>query len=185
LLKTPVDRKAFTISITDVNEAPTDITLSNSTIAENQPINTVVGSFSTTDPDAGETFNYSLVSGTGDTDNGSFNISGTQLRSSEVFDVETKSSYSIRVRTSDGALSYDEAFTITVTFSNQAPTDITLSNSSVAENSSVNTLVGTLTTSDGQPLGGHLVCRREGRRQEGRLRYLGHLGHPIGRSDSH
>ncbi|MDM3851296.1 MAG: hypothetical protein PT119_15270, partial [Aphanizomenon gracile PMC627.10] len=56
------------------NQAPTNITLNNSTIAENQAINTVVGNFTTTDPDEGNTFTYTLISGTGDTDNNVFTI---------------------------------------------------------------------------------------------------------------
>jgi hypothetical protein len=89
--------------------------LSNSTILENQAVNTVVGAFSTIDPDAGNTFVYSLVSGAGDTDNAAFNIAADQLRSSQTFDYETKSSYSIRVRTTDqGGLFYEKAFSVTV-----------------------------------------------------------------------
>src|SRR5215211_11866 len=98
------------------NAAPTDIQLSNTSVAENQPSGTNVGSFSTTDPDAGDTHTYSLVSGTGDADNGSFQISGNTLQTNAVFDFETKSSYSIRIRTTDsGNASFEKQFTITVT----------------------------------------------------------------------
>jgi guanyl-specific ribonuclease Sa len=97
------------------NKAPTDISLSNSSVAENQPVNTAVGDFSTTDPDTGNTFTYTLMAGTGDTDNASFNISGDSLRTSEVFDYETKNSYSIRVRSADwNCLYFEKVFTITV-----------------------------------------------------------------------
>ena len=48
-------------------------------------MNTVVGDLSATDPDAGETFTYSFASGSGDADNSSFNILGSQLRTSAVF----------------------------------------------------------------------------------------------------
>src|SRR5437868_2610829 len=59
--------KQFTITINDVNEAPTDITLSNSSVNENQSSGTTVGSFSSTDPDTtSQTFAYTLVPGTGD-----------------------------------------------------------------------------------------------------------------------
>ncbi|MBA4466689.1 cadherin repeat domain-containing protein, partial [Cylindrospermopsis raciborskii CS-506_A] len=44
------------INVTNVNETPTDLTLSATTIAENQAIGTVVGNLSTIDPDAGNTF---------------------------------------------------------------------------------------------------------------------------------
>ena len=35
--------KSFTVSVTDVNETPTEITLSNSSIAENQPAGSSIG----------------------------------------------------------------------------------------------------------------------------------------------
>jgi VCBS repeat-containing protein len=139
----------YTITVTNVNEAPTDIALSSNTIGENMPTNTVIGNFSTTDVDAGDTFTYSLVVGVGDTDNGSFNINGNQLRSSAIFDFETKSSYSIRVRSTDaGSLNFEKVFTITIVNNNDAPTDIALSNSSVPENSAINTVVGNFSTTD-------------------------------------
>lgn len=98
------------------NQNPTDILLSNSNIMESQPTNTLVGNLSTTDPDSGNTFSYNLVSGSGDSNNGSFNISGNQLRTSEVFDYETKNSYSIRIRTTDQeGLSFEKIFIITIT----------------------------------------------------------------------
>ena len=112
----------FTITVTNVNEAPTDITLSSNQIAENQPIGSVVGTFSTTDPDVGDTFTYTLVTGTGSTDNAAFTITSNSLKSAAVFDFETKFTYSIRVRTTDaGSLFFEKVFTITVTNVNEAP----------------------------------------------------------------
>jgi VCBS repeat-containing protein len=110
------------VTVTCVNDPPTDIALSKSDVDENQPINTVVGTFSTTDPDVGDTHTYTLVAGAGSTDNGSFNISGNQLRTSAVFNFEVKNSYSIRVRTTDsGALFFEKVFTITVNDLPEAP----------------------------------------------------------------
>ncbi len=98
-----------------VNQPPTDINLSKSTVLEGQSVNTVVGTFSTVDPNAGDTFTYALVSGTGDGDNASFNISGSSLRTSAIFDFDIKNSYSIRVRSTDfGALITEKVFTISV-----------------------------------------------------------------------
>jgi hypothetical protein len=101
----------------DTNQAPTNITLNNSTIAENQPINTKIGNFTTIDPNTGDTFTYSLVSGTGDTNNNSFIIVGNnELQTKAVFDYETKNSYSIRIKTTDqGGLSFEKQLTIGVT----------------------------------------------------------------------
>jgi hypothetical protein len=108
--------KPFTITITNVNEAPTDIALSLASIAENNAANATVGTLSASDPDASSTFTYALVSGTGSTDNQSFTIVGNTLQTNAVFDFEMKSSYAIRVRTTDqDGLAFEKEFTITVT----------------------------------------------------------------------
>ena len=79
--------------------------------------------FSTTDPDAGDTFTYALVSGTGSSDNAAFTINGNQLKINGSPDFEAKSSYNIRIKTTDaGGLSYEEAVTIGVNNVNEAPT---------------------------------------------------------------
>ena len=69
-----------TITCTTPNSAPTDITLSNATVSTTAGSNAVVGTLSATDADSGDTFTYSLVSGTDSTDNALFNISGNTLR---------------------------------------------------------------------------------------------------------
>lgn len=98
-----------------INRAPTDISLSSSSIAENGPAGTQVGTFSTVDPDHGNTFSYTLISGAGSTDNGSFSISGNSLQAAAAFDYETQDSYSIRIRSTDqGGLSVEKSFNITV-----------------------------------------------------------------------
>ncbi|GCL41751.1 cadherin domain-containing protein [Dolichospermum planctonicum] len=97
------------------NKAPTNLTLSTSTVAENQIIGTVVGNLTTTDPDTGNTFTYSLVTGDGATDNSLFTITNNQLKTNSVFDFETKNSYSIRVKTTDqGGLFFERQLTIGV-----------------------------------------------------------------------
>ena len=141
--------KAFTITINNVNETPTDITLSASSINENVAANSTIGTLSSTDADAANTFTYTLVAGTGDTDNTAFNISGSNLRITASPDFETKSSYSVRVRTTDqGGLTFEKAFTITINNVNETPTDITLSASSINENVAANSTIGTLSSTD-------------------------------------
>ena len=137
--------KQLTIRVTNINEASTDILLSKNSIPENQAIGTSVGDFSTTDPDTGNTFTYSLVTGNGDTDNSLFTIEDNQLKTNSILDFETKNSYSVRVKTTDqGGLSYEKPFTIIVS---DIPRDIQLDNSSIAENST-NGIVGSLSISD-------------------------------------
>ncbi|MDH4465545.1 MAG: IPTL-CTERM sorting domain-containing protein [Acidovorax sp.] len=141
--------RAFTITVNDVNEAPTNINLSASAINENVAANSTVGTFSTTDADAANTFTYTLVAGAGSTDNAAFNITGSSLRISSSPDFETKSSYSVRVRSADqGGLFFERAFTITVTNVNEAPSDISLSASAINENVAANSTVGTFSTID-------------------------------------
>jgi hypothetical protein len=110
------------IVINNMNEGPTDVSLSASSINENVTANSTVGTLSSTDPDAGDSFTYTLVAGTGSTDNASFNISGNSLRIANIPDYETKNSYSIRVRTTDqGSLYFEKAFTVTILNVNEAP----------------------------------------------------------------
>ena len=143
------DTQAIAITVTNVNEAPTDIALSNNTINENQPVNTVVGALSATDPDASATFTYSLTCAVAGVDDSSFNINGTNLRTSASFDFETQSVYNICIRVTDqGGLTYDKNFVVNVTNVNEAPTDIALSNNTVSENLPANTVVGILSASD-------------------------------------
>jgi hypothetical protein len=116
------------VAVIVLNVAPSDMTLSASSVNENVPANSIIGSLSTTDPGAGNTFTYALVTGTGDTDNSSFNINEGSLRITDSPDFETKSSYSVRVRTTDqGSLSYEKVFTISINdvIENVAPVVIT------------------------------------------------------------
>ena len=142
--------KVFTITINNVNESPTDIALSASAISENVVANSVVGALSSTDPDATNTFTYTLVAGDGSTDNTSFNISGSNLQITNSPDFETKNSYKVRIRTTDqGGLLYTEkAFTITINNVNETPTDIALSASAIDENVVANSVVGALSSTD-------------------------------------
>lgn len=102
-----------------VNQSPTDITMSSQQVLEEQSSGTTVGTLSAEDPDAGDTHTFSLVSGSGDTDNASFTINGSTLLTNAVFDYETKKSYSIRVQANDGnGGTYEEALTIGVIYRN-------------------------------------------------------------------
>ena len=104
------------INVNDVNETPTDLDLDNKTIDENVAPQSVVGKFSTIDPDQGDSSTYELVTDAVDTDNSAFSInSDQQLQINDSPDFETKSSYSIRVKTTDGGgASLEKPLTINV-----------------------------------------------------------------------
>ncbi len=143
------DSESWSITITDVVESslPTDIRLDHTSVSENEFAGTTVGRFSTIDGEG--TYTYSLVAGSGDIDNESFEISGEQLRTNDVFDYESKNLYSIRIKTVDGdGGSYEKAFSITIENDNETPT-ITIGDQSVSENqSTVVALIGTDPESD-------------------------------------
>jgi RHS repeat-associated protein len=151
--------QAFTISLTDVNEAPSNLQLSNEVIAENQPGNSVVGVLSVTDVDQGDRHTYSLVEGGGAADNTAFSIVGNQLHINGPADFESKASYSIRVRAVDqGGLFTDRVLTIGVLNQNEAPTVLLLSGSTVDENNVPNSLIGRFTTEDPDQGDSHLYA---------------------------
>ncbi len=118
---------AATVTVSDANDAPTNIDLSSTSFPENAVANTIVGNLTTTDADAGQTYSYALVAGADDDDNGLFNIDDTnkQLRATNSFNFESGATYKVRIQTTDNGsppLSFSKAFTITVTNVNEAPT---------------------------------------------------------------
>ena len=95
------------------NDYPTDILLTKKPASGNLPNGTLLGNFSSVDPDAGDTFTYSLVTGNGDKDNSKFTIVGNQLKTNAPFDTANEFDYSIRVRTTDqGSLFYEKQISI-------------------------------------------------------------------------
>ncbi|SDM85099.1 VCBS domain-containing protein [Afipia sp. GAS231] len=116
----------FHLAITNVNEAPTDISLSNSTIGQSTANNTVIGVLSAVDPDAGDTATFSLVDNAG----GQFAVSGNNL---VVAGSLTAGAQQIVVRDTDsGGLTFDKTLTINVS-----------SGATIVGDATNNTLVGT------------------------------------------
>ncbi|MEA5577316.1 DUF4114 domain-containing protein [Anabaena sp. UHCC 0451] len=160
-------QKELTINVNDIDEtggntgsnaAPTDLVLSAINVDENVAAETIIGIFSTTDSDSGDTFTYSLVDDENYPDNDAFIIAGDTLKIKQSPDFETKSIYNIGVKTTDaGGLSFVKQLTINVndidetggnTGSNTAPTDLVLSAITVDENVADETIVGTFSTTD-------------------------------------
>jgi hypothetical protein len=137
----------FNIAVKNVNEAPTDISISNLSVNENA-IGAVVGTVTTVDPDAGDKHSYTVSDNRFEVVNGQLKlIAGKSL------DYETESSVKLNITTKDqGGLSYTESFTVKVNDvseapANKAPTDISLSGATIIENVA-GAVVGTLTTVD-------------------------------------
>ena len=97
---------------------PTDISLTSNTISETASIGSIIGTLSATDSDTSInnlSFSFESSGDTQDDDNGSFTISGTSLLTSSTLDYETKKSYNIYVKVSDGTNDFEKAFTVSVT----------------------------------------------------------------------
>jgi serralysin len=93
------------------NNEPYDITISRDRCDENLPIADAAATFGSGDVDSGDTFTYELVGGVGDADNSRFTVSGNSLFFTSSPDYETKSSYAIRLRTTDlGGLTFEKSF---------------------------------------------------------------------------
>lgn len=156
--------QSFTISVGDVNEAPTNLTLSTASLNENQPVDATIGSLSTSDPDDGDTHTYTLENPGGacsGADNSAFTITGASLKTTLSFNYEVKNSYTICVRSTDsGSLSFDRQITISVLDVNETPYDLNLSAASISENQPAGTEIGVFSAADvdsGQTLGFSLV----------------------------
>ncbi|MCG8471536.1 MAG: FG-GAP-like repeat-containing protein, partial [Desulfobacterales bacterium] len=132
---------------------PGNIGLTPARVAEAMPAGTRVGRLSSSQPDYGDSHTYTLVSGNGDRDNARFRVQGEELFTTQVFNYETHTSFSIRLRATDKAGAYSEETVIISVVDDpteyaRRPTTITLSSSSILENEPANTLVGTLGNND-------------------------------------
>ncbi|MGA0373897.1 MAG: LamG-like jellyroll fold domain-containing protein, partial [Flavobacteriaceae bacterium] len=129
--------KALTVSVTNINESPTDIGLSSNTISESVSASSTIATLSAVDSDTSDTHIFTLIDGDGsnDADNSSFTISGTSLIINSTADYETKSSYSIYINVNDGLNDFAKTFTMSVTNIDEVPVDIELeSNQNVIQN---------------------------------------------------
>lgn len=102
----------FALTMTPVNDAPEDISLSSDNFSETTEIGTVITNLSTTDVDRpGDDFTYTLLN---NPDN-LFSIVGNQLILIAEADYETLTQHSIQIETDDGNGGvFDKAFTLNV-----------------------------------------------------------------------
>lgn len=146
--------KVFKIMVNDVFEntsPPSAILLTSNSIEENFGKNAEIGELLAIDVDKpiGDRHIFALVSGDGDDDNAFFKIESNKLLALNSFDFEIKSEYAVRIQTTDlGGETLQQSFTLEVINVNESPTAISLSSNSIAENSSIGTVIGQLLASD-------------------------------------
>ena len=131
------------------NRPPTALTLSPQTVLEYSPTDTLVGSFSTEDPDNHERFRYGLVENPGNY----FKVVGDELRVSHSLTSQAiQPSYTIKLRSVDLNGDYiEQTWVITALSAEIPPQEIYLTHHRVLENSSGGTIVGRLWTQDPKP----------------------------------
>jgi hypothetical protein len=143
------DTKALTVTVTNLNEAPTITSAATASVAENAVISTVVYTATATDVDAGQTLNYSLTG----TDAGSFDIDASTgvVTLKARANYEAKASYSFNVVATDngsGSLTDTKAVSVTVTDVND-PTTGLLAVAGEARQGQTLTVIDTLADQDG------------------------------------
>ena len=142
------------VTVSDVNEAPSIGVGQSFTVAENTAANTQLGAVTSTDPDGTAPNNSRNFSIAGGNTGGAFSINqsnGTiSVASTAALNFEATSSFTLTIALADGGglTASNQTVTITVTDVNEAPTIPANQVFSVLENSSNNTLVGTVGSND-------------------------------------
>lgn len=146
----------FTLTVSNVNDAPSDISLNTFTVNENMPIGTAIATMTVTDADPGDTHTLTLVSGSGSVDNASVTIVGNVLQTNAILNFEQQNTLQVRIMATDLAgATFVKNFTLTINDVNDAPTNILLPSDSVYELQPLATLVGTLSSIDEDATGTH------------------------------
>ena len=137
--------QSFTIGINDVNDAPTNITLSANAIDENID-GAIIGDLNLSDEDAGDTVTYALSGA----HSFYFEVVNGQLKlkSNTSANFEDNATLSVTVTATDsGGLTTNQTFSINIADLNDPPTAIQISSNSLISGL-VEDTVGTLTTND-------------------------------------
>ncbi len=88
----------------------------------NSVLGTLVGTLNASSNNSAAVYTFSLVSGTGSTDNSLFVITGNEIRIAQLFNIVQDKTFSIRVRATDqNGLSEDRVLSVNVIHVNQPP----------------------------------------------------------------
>jgi len=110
-----IDQAGPTDILVTASNPPSELAISNTTIASKASANTFVGVLSAKDPDLTEFVSYSLVTGTGSSDNALFKISRDSLYTNAVMTNSTSLTRMIRLRATDlKGLWVEKSFTLTL-----------------------------------------------------------------------
>ncbi|MEM9148250.1 MAG: cadherin domain-containing protein [Pseudomonadota bacterium] len=148
----------FTVRVTDVDEPPANLALSDGEVDDGDPAGTVVGTLSATDPD-GLPVTFEITNSAG----GLFALSGSDIVLTDAIAFDDGAQRNITVvATDEGGNSIAEVFAITVappedddtmtggsgSDDNLPPTDLALSATDISTSGAVGDTVGTLSATD-------------------------------------
>ncbi|MEX1048882.1 MAG: family 16 glycoside hydrolase [Akkermansiaceae bacterium] len=136
-------------TLNEIPGGPFNMLLDQSSILENQPSGSSIGTFSASHDISGETITFSLPSGVAD--NTFFSINGETLAAAIPFDHELRGSYQVRVRATDeSGLFTDSTFSIQIADVpvEYAPRRILLTNAIMPPDHVASALVGRLLMDD-------------------------------------
>ncbi|RKQ51269.1 putative secreted protein (Por secretion system target) [Roseivirga pacifica] len=133
----------FKLFIESVNDSPTNINLSNLGIAENSPINTVIGVLTTDDVDGGS-HTYTIMEGSE-----LVTLKEGELLANSVFDFETTDELVVRIKSQDldGAF-YEKEFVLSITDVNEKPLSLVLESYSLSENNKIGDVFSKIISED-------------------------------------
>ncbi|OJA03382.1 cadherin repeat domain-containing protein, partial [Bathymodiolus thermophilus thioautotrophic gill symbiont] len=133
------------VTLTDLNdETPTAITFSgNLSIAESTVIDAELGTFATTDADTSDTFTYT-------SSNTAFTFDNNKLKLNTTLNYETTTSLATTITVTDGnSHTFNKDFTFTITDTNNiAPSNIQLTTTTIADNTTAGTTIATISATD-------------------------------------
>ena len=110
------------IVVTDINEAPTELLISNQNLNENSSANVLVGTLEAIDEDEEDFFEYTILSVNSSQSQNLFSLVNDKIFANQSFDFESLNLYELMIRATDKAgLSVEKNFTIQVNDLNEAP----------------------------------------------------------------
>ena len=147
----------------ELGYAPHDIHLKSKDFNENIANNSIITTISSSDLDSDDTHNYTLINGIGSEDNQYFQIEKNNLRLLNSANFEEKSTYNIRIESSDkNKNTFSKSFTLSVNNLNEAPTDFYLSKYNFNENIEPGSTVATIYANDEDKLDSHIFTFMDG-----------------------
>ena len=110
------------ITLGDINENPSDITITNNEVLENRIEGSFIGQLFTEDEDQVESFVYDIISVNDNSAQNQFEISNGRLFSTTGFNFESINTYEVVIQSFDKeALSIQKTFSIQVLDVNESP----------------------------------------------------------------